>query len=73
MGRTLEQLLIDEKPDVVAEAQAIAKDILLNIHLAELREKVAEDPGRNGAGFRHKTAYRCRNGKTGPRPEALYP
>ncbi|EFD86108.1 toxin-antitoxin system, antitoxin component, Xre family [Klebsiella variicola] len=40
MGRTLEQLLIDEKPDVVAEAQAIAKDILLNIHLAELREKV---------------------------------
>lgn len=40
MGRTLEQLLADEKPDVVADAQAMAADILLNIHLAELREKV---------------------------------
>ncbi|HDS9360476.1 helix-turn-helix domain-containing protein [Enterobacter sp. ECC-175] len=40
MGRTLEQLLADEKPDVVADARAMANDILLNIHLAELREKV---------------------------------
>ncbi|MGK0703433.1 helix-turn-helix domain-containing protein [Yokenella regensburgei] len=40
MGRTLEQLLLDEKPDVVADAQAMAVDMLLNIHLAELREKV---------------------------------
>mgnify|MGYP003365444465 FL=1 len=40
MGRTLEQLLADEKPDVMADAQAMAADILLNIHLAELREKV---------------------------------
>lgn len=40
MGRTLEQLLADEKPGVVADAQAMAADILLNIHLAELREKV---------------------------------
>ncbi|WP_368542445.1 transcriptional regulator [Enterobacter soli] len=40
MGRTLEQLIADEKPEVVADAQAIATDILLNIHLAELREKV---------------------------------
>lgn len=40
MGRTLEQLLADEKPDVVADAQRVAEDILLNIHLAELREKV---------------------------------
>ncbi|SAH89029.1 Uncharacterised protein [Enterobacter asburiae] len=39
MGRTLEQLIADEKPEVVASAQAIATDILLNIHLAELREK----------------------------------
>ncbi|MDM4207559.1 helix-turn-helix domain-containing protein [Klebsiella spallanzanii] len=38
MGRTFEQILGDEKPDVVADAQAM--DILLNIHLAELREKV---------------------------------
>lgn len=40
MGRTLEQILGNEKPDVVADAQAMAMDILLNIHLAELREKV---------------------------------
>ncbi|HBC82458.1 helix-turn-helix domain-containing protein [Pseudescherichia vulneris] len=40
MGRTLEQLLADEKPDVVAAAQAQATEILVNIHLAELREKV---------------------------------
>ncbi|BBL30163.1 hypothetical protein C7422_103173 [Pantoea ananatis] len=40
MGRTLEQLIADEKNDVVDEAQAMATDILLNIHLAELREKV---------------------------------
>jgi len=40
MGRTLEQLIADEKTEVVNEAKAMATDILLNIHLAELREKV---------------------------------
>ncbi|MGG5835398.1 helix-turn-helix domain-containing protein [Huaxiibacter chinensis] len=40
MGRTLEQLIADEKKDVVADAQTMATEILLNIHLAELREKV---------------------------------
>ncbi|WP_174507988.1 helix-turn-helix domain-containing protein [Klebsiella oxytoca] len=40
MCRTLEQLLADETPNVVADARAMATDILLNIHLAELREKV---------------------------------
>jgi DNA-binding XRE family transcriptional regulator len=40
MGRTLEQILADEKPEVVAEAKALAEETLLNIHLAELREKV---------------------------------
>lgn len=40
MGRTLEQLLADEKPSVVAKAEKIATETLLNIHLAELREKV---------------------------------
>lgn len=40
MGRTLEQLIADEKPEVVAEAERSAAEILLNIHLAELREKV---------------------------------
>lgn len=40
MGRTLAQILAQENPDVVANAEAQAADILLNIHLAELREKV---------------------------------
>jgi DNA-binding XRE family transcriptional regulator len=40
MGRTLEQLLADEKPAVAADAQAMATNILLDINLAELREKV---------------------------------
>ncbi|MEB4673274.1 helix-turn-helix domain-containing protein [Enterobacteriaceae bacterium G50] len=40
MGRTLEQLLKDEKTEVVQQAEAMAEEMLLNIHLAELREKV---------------------------------
>lgn len=40
MGRTLEQLLADEKPEVMAQAESMATETLLNIHLAELREKV---------------------------------
>lgn len=40
MGRTLEQLLQAEKPEVVAEAQALAEEVLLDIHLAELRERL---------------------------------
>lgn len=42
MGRTLTQILAQENPDVVANAEAQAADILLNIHLAELREKVCK-------------------------------
>lgn len=40
MGRTLEQILAEEKPEVVASAERIAANTLLNIHLAELRERV---------------------------------
>lgn len=40
MGRTPEQLLAEEKPEVVAAAQAMANEMLLNIYLAELRDKV---------------------------------
>lgn len=40
MGRTLKQLLQAEKPEVVAEAQAQAEEVLLDIHLAELRERL---------------------------------
>jgi predicted XRE-type DNA-binding protein len=38
MARTLEQILASEKPEVAAKAQEVATEMLLNIHLAELRE-----------------------------------
>lgn len=40
MARTLEQIPAVEKPDVVKRAQEKAEEMLLNIHLAELRELV---------------------------------
>lgn len=40
MARTLEQILAVEKPEVIAQAREKAEEILLNIHLAELRELV---------------------------------
>ncbi|AQT62555.1 helix-turn-helix domain-containing protein [Cellvibrio sp. PSBB023] len=40
MARTLEQILANEKPEVVAQAREQADAMLLNIHLAELRELV---------------------------------
>jgi len=40
MAKTLKQILSQEKPEVVTRAKAMASEILLNIHLAELREKV---------------------------------
>lgn len=40
MARTLDQMLATEKPDVVAKAQKAATEMLLNIHLAELRSRV---------------------------------
>ncbi|HHO3378074.1 TPA: helix-turn-helix domain-containing protein [Morganella morganii] len=40
MGKSLRQLLAEEKPEVAAAARVQADEILLNIHLAKLREKV---------------------------------
>ncbi|ATF54018.1 helix-turn-helix domain-containing protein [Morganella morganii] len=40
MGKSLRQLLAEEKPEIAAAARVQADEILLNIHLAELREKV---------------------------------
>ena len=37
MGSTLEQLLANEKPEVVAQAQKMAEELLLNIRLGEIR------------------------------------
>lgn len=38
MARTLDDIMENEKPAVVANAKNAATEILLNIHLAELRE-----------------------------------
>lgn len=40
MARTLDQILANEKPEVVAKAEQLATEMLLNIHLAELRERM---------------------------------
>lgn len=40
MARTLEQMLANEKPEVVAKAQKAATEMLLDIHLAELRARM---------------------------------
>jgi predicted transcriptional regulator len=40
MAKKLEDILANEKPAVVAKAQKAATEILLNIHLAELRERM---------------------------------
>jgi predicted XRE-type DNA-binding protein len=40
MGRSLDQILKQEKPEVVAKAKELAADMLLDIHLAELRERM---------------------------------
>jgi len=39
MAKTLDQMLASEKPEVVAKAQKAASKMLLNIHLADLRER----------------------------------
>lgn len=45
MARSLEQIISAEKTEVVANARAKADAILLNIHLAELRELVQKTQG----------------------------
>lgn len=40
MARSLEQILKNEKPEVVEKAQALAAGMLLEINLAELRKKL---------------------------------
>ncbi|MGC1181825.1 hypothetical protein [Legionella sp.] len=40
MAKTLEQILAEQKPNVVAKAQMKTEEILFNIHLAELRGRL---------------------------------
>jgi hypothetical protein len=71
MGRTLEQLIADEKPEVVASAQAIATDILFKHILLSYGEST-KNAGRNGAGVGYQATYRCGNGKARARFETLF-
>jgi len=41
MARSLQEIMLTEKPTVVVEAKAMASEILLNINLAELRKKLS--------------------------------
>lgn len=45
MARTLDQMLANEKREVVAKARQAAEEMLLNIHLAGLREHVQKTQG----------------------------
>lgn len=45
MALTLEQLLANEKTEVVARAQEKAAEMLLGIHLAQLRERAQKTQG----------------------------
>ncbi|VEA36311.1 Cro/Cl family transcriptional regulator [Salmonella enterica subsp. enterica] len=72
MGRTLEQLIADEKPEVVSKAQAMATDILLNIHLAELREKAQKTQVEMAQALGIKQPTIAVMEKSGPRPEAFH-
>ena len=40
MARTLDQMMANENPEVVAQARKAAAGMLLDIHLAELRERM---------------------------------
>ncbi len=39
MARTLQDIMLNEKAEVVTKAKELATEMLLNINLAELREK----------------------------------
>lgn len=49
MARTLDHILANEKPAVVAKAQKAAAEMLLNIHLAELRQHMKLTQGEIAA------------------------
>lgn len=49
MARTLDQIMESEKPAVVAQAKKAASETLLNIRLAELRERLDMTQGEIAA------------------------
>jgi len=39
MARSLQEIMENEKPEVISKAKELATEMLLDIHLAELRQK----------------------------------
>lgn len=70
MARTLDQMLATEKPEVVAKAQKAATEMLLNIHLAKLRDRMNLTRG-NCCISGCETADSLRDGKTWTRSQAV--
>ena len=57
MARSLDEIIANEKTEVVASAKKMATEMLLNIHLAELREKtkLTQNKVANAMGVKQPT------------------
>ena len=57
MARSLDEIIANEKTEVVENAKKMATEMLLNIHLAELREKtkLTQNKVANAMGVKQPT------------------
>jgi len=57
MARTLDKLISDQKPEIVKNARKKADDMVLGIHLAELRERmqITQEDMANTLGVKQPT------------------
>ncbi|MBJ7555820.1 Antitoxin HigA [Marinomonas spartinae] len=57
MARTLDKLISDQKPEIVKNARKKADDMLLGIHLAQLRERmqITQEDMANTLGVKQPT------------------
>lgn len=57
MARTLDQLLSEQKPEIVSNARKKAHEMALGIHLAELRERmqITQDDMAKALGVKQPT------------------
>lgn len=57
MARTLDKLISDQKPEIVKNARKKAEDMVLGIHLAQLRERmqITQEDMANTLGVKQPT------------------
>ncbi|AWX98608.1 transcriptional regulator [Marinomonas primoryensis] len=57
MARTLDKLISDQKPEIVRNARKKAEDMVLGIHLAQLRERmnITQEDMANTLGVKQPT------------------